>query len=361
MNFLSSLARKIATGRLVLTDKLKYSIMIFSIAIVHIALIFLFLFMQVYPMVIFNIASVITYLLCGYLVRRETYLPVFIISFLEINLHSFVATLFIGWQFGFPLYIIALVPCSFYIMYTLKTTHRRIFISSLMALVSFISFIGCRILSAKFPPTYESPSETFEIMVYNFNTVCTFIFLAFFSISFILEMQNFTRKLEQQNAKLEEQANIDPLTGLFNRRCATKYMDELVEKNDSFHVMMCDIDDFKKLNDTYGHEFGDIVLKGVSSIVQDEITEYGYAFRWGGEEILVLCDSSDAEKAHTVAENIRKALEAYAFNNNGEPVHCTLTIGVFRHISGEDIDKTISKADKNLYIGKGRGKNVVIM
>lgn len=161
--------------------------------------------------------------------------------------------------------------------------------------------------------------------------------------------------------KLEELANVDPLTGLFNRRYAYTYMGNMVRQDQAFYIMMCDIDDFKKLNDSYGHDFGDAVLKSVSLIVQEEIAGHGYAFRWGGEEILVLCDSPEAEQAHTLAENIRKRLSDHTFDCNTKPVHSTLTIGVFRHAPGEDVEKTISTADKNLYIGKGRGKNIVIM
>lgn len=361
MNFLSNYARKIATEKIVLPDKLKYTIIIFSIAGVHTALIFLFLYMQIYPMVIFNIVSVIMYLFCSQLLIREHYFPVFIMTFLEIIIHSFVTTLFIGWQYGFPLYIIALVPCSYYVLYTLNSGHRKIFVSTLLALISFISFIGCRILAVFITPVYKSPDESFEIAIYIFNTICTYAFLIFFAIFFILKMQNFTRKLKKQNSMLEELANVDPLTGLFNRRSANKYMTQMIEEGQPFHIMMCDIDDFKNLNDSYGHDFGDVVLKGVAAIVQDEIMEHGYAFRWGGEEILVLCDSPEAEKARALAENIRKKLDDYVFDCYGKPVHCTLTIGVFRHVSGDDIEKTISTADKNLYIGKNRGKNVVIM
>ena len=161
--------------------------------------------------------------------------------------------------------------------------------------------------------------------------------------------------------RLEELANIDPLTGLFNRRCANTYISKMVKQEQPFHIMMCDIDDFKKLNDSYGHDFGDIVLKNVSSIVQEEIAEHGYAFRWGGEEILILCDSPEAETARSLAENIRGRLCTHTYHCHGEIVKSSLTIGVFPYSPGDDIEKTISRADKNLYIGKGRGKNIVIM
>ncbi len=361
MNFLSSYARKIATGKITFSDKLKYTIMVLSITGVHTALILLFYCMQVYPLVFFNIASVSLYVFCNFLVRRNRYFLVFLLTFLEIILHSFVATLFIGWNYGFPLYIIALVPCSYYILYTLKTGKRKIFSATLLALFSFISFIGCRIFSVFIPPVYQSSNQTLETVIYNFNTVCTYTFLIFFSIFFILEMQNFTRKLEKQNAKLEELAHVDPLTGLFNRRYAYTYMSGIVNQNKAFYIMMCDIDDFKKLNDSYGHDFGDTVLKSVSAIIRENISGRGHAFRWGGEEILILCASPDSETAYNLAENIRKRLDEHTFYSRKNPVHSSLTIGVFRYTPGDDIEKTISKADKNLYIGKEKGKNVVIM
>jgi diguanylate cyclase (GGDEF)-like protein len=305
--------------------------------------------------------SVAAYLSCCLLVHRERYLPVFVSTCLEIVIHSLLSTFFIGWQYGFAFYMIALVPCSYYVVYTLHTRLPKMLLSTILALVSFLAFLGCRILAICIPPVYTFEDNVLEVFLFNFNTVCTYCFLIFFSAVFIFEMENFTRKLEEKNAQLEELASKDPLTRLFNRRCAYLHFPELTQKEEPFHVMMGDIDNFKSLNDTYGHDFGDVVLKDVAAIIQEKMQGRGYAFRWGGEEFLLLCLSQEPAHAFELADSIRRAVEAHSFDYDGTPVHCTLTLGVSMHSFGTNIDKTISAADKNLYTGKTGGKNVVIM
>ena len=345
--------RKNTTPKVVLSDKLKYMLMNLSLIAVHTSLIFLFYFMGVRPMFLFNIGSVTLYLFSLILTLREHYFTFFILTYVEIILHSFMATLFVSWEFGFPLYIIVLPPSGYYVFYTLKTSTRKVVLPTILALISFCSFIGCRILSNHITYVYES-NQTLETIIYALNTVCAYSFLIFFCITFILETHHFTQKLETQ-------ANVDPLTGLFNRRFAHTYMKEIVQKEEPFHIMMCDIDNFKITNDTYGHDFGDVVLKRVAGIIQKAVDECGVAFRWGGEELLVLCNIPEADKAHELAQKIRRNLEEYRFDFNGHPVHSTITIGVYKYNPGDNITKAISAADKNLYIGKERGRNIVIM
>lgn len=354
MSDLSIPNRKDTTQKVMLSDKLKYTIMNLSLIAVHTSLIFLFYFMGVKPMFFFNIGSVILYLFALILTSREHYLSFFLLTFVEIILHSFIATLFVSWDFGFPLYIIVLPPSGYYVSYTLKTNKQKILLPTVLAVVSFLSFIGCRILSNHITHVYESASPALETVIYSLNTVCAYSFLIFFCITFILETHHFTQRLEKQ-------ANVDPLTGLFNRRFAHTYMKEAVQKEEPFHLMMCDIDNFKNVNDNYGHDFGDIVLKRTAGLIQKAVDEYGLAFHWSGAEILVVCNVLEAEKAHELAQRMRRSLEEYRFDFNGRPVYATITIGACKFNPGDNITKAISLADKNLHIGKDRGKNIVIM
>ena len=346
--------RKNTTKKVVLSDKLKYTIMDLSLIAVHSSLVFLFYFMGVYPMFLFNIGSVTLYLFSLIIIHREHYFTFFLLTYVEIILHSFMATLFVSWEFGFPLYIIVLPPSGYYVSYTLKTNKQKILLPTVLAVVSFLSFIGCRILSNHITHVYESSNQALETIIYSLNTVCAYSFLIFFCITFILETHHFTQRLEKQ-------ANVDPLTGLFNRRYAHTYMKEMVNKEEPFHLLMCDIDNFKNTNDNYGHDFGDIVLKRTAGIIQKEVGECGVAFHWSGAEILVVCSISEAEKTHEVAQRVRRSLEEYRFDFNGRPIYSTITIGACKFNLGDNITKAISTADKNLHVGKGRGKNIVVM
>jgi diguanylate cyclase (GGDEF)-like protein len=122
---------------------------------------------------------------------------------------------------------------------------------------------------------------------------------------------------------------------------------------------MADIDDFKKVNDTYGHECGDEILIIVSEIVSNNVREQDYVCRWGGEEMLVLL-KTDKDTAVSVAERICKEVSENAVEYKGENVGVTLTLGVSQYQNGENIRTIIDRADKNLYYGKNHGKNQVV-
>ena len=127
-----------------------------------------------------------------------------------------------------------------------------------------------------------------------------------------------------------------------------------------FSLIMCDIDNFKKINDTYGHDFGDIVLREVAAITMQQVGTNGYVCRWGGEEILILVSSSAKENAGRIAENIRRNVANHVFELNNKWIHCTLTLGIAVYKEGDTIEATITNADYNLYQGKRTGKNMVV-
>lgn len=345
------------------SEKFKYNLLICAIAGVHVLLVLMFSFFRILPLIILNLCSVSLYISCLIGIKRNKNLfKMFLATYLEIIVQSFVATICIGWYFGFPQYIIALVPFGYYMCYSLVESRRKYVIATLMGLVAFISFIGCRMLSTYFGALYElHVSEGVELGIYIFNSVCNFGFLFLVTIIYIAEMQMATNKLRSQNAILDNLANVDPLTGLYNRRSMQTFLNRASDREaeKTFCLVMCDIDNFKKVNDTYGHDFGDIVLREIAQIIQRQVKEYGQVCRWGGEEILLLIGGS-LEQACEIAENIRRDVSEFDFVMEDLTIHCSITIGVALHRLGETIDNTITHADNNLYYGKRNGKNQVV-
>ncbi|MCM1327700.1 MAG: diguanylate cyclase [Bacteroidales bacterium] len=352
--------KKALTGRIRINDKLKFSAIIYSVAAVHIFLSFIFRHFNILPLFLFNVCSVLTYLACSLLVRREHFWPVYCITYLEIILHSFIATICIGWQYGFAQYIIALTPVGFYICYTMSTGRRKIVIATVSALTATVSFLSCKLLSFFGTPVYEISDTTAELKLYVFNSVCTFIFLIVFSLIFISEIQLSNMQLRYQNEILDKLASTDPLTGLYNRRSMDVFLQQALKSDSGFCVVMCDIDDFKKINDNYGHDFGDIVLKEIANIIVKQVSANGYVCRWGGEEILILVSGSAKENATRIAENIRSNVANHVFELNNKWVHCTLTLGISTYKEGQTVEETITDADGHLYQGKRSGKNKVV-
>lgn len=355
---LSQMISDIFTDGAAVTNKVKYTILQWCTAAVHFALIFIFASVGVYSMTIFNIASTVCYLLCGILVKKERYILFYYITFLEICLHSYTATILVGWELGFPMYIIGIMPVIFYMHFSLNES-ASLRESLLIGLCCLVSFIVCRIISYRIEPVYTiSPKASMHI--YIFNTLCAFGLLMFFSLFFLREIQFSRAVLEEQNARLDKIAGIDSLTGLYNRRSMDKFLSSALSSGKTFSVIMCDIDDFKKINDTYGHNSGDEVLKRISETMISILRENDFVCRWGGEEILILASGTPLNGAALVAERIRAHIEDMEVFCEEHTIKCTITAGAAESTEAATIEEIISLADERLYSGKKSGKNKVV-
>lgn len=178
------------------------------------------------------------------------------------------------------------------------------------------------------------------------------------------EIKEKQRELNEAYRKVEELSRKDPLTNLPNRRdILEKIMQEKIRHDRSgisFALIMADIDDFKVLNDQYGHDCGDAILVSLAQLLMKTIRRQDLVGRWGGEEFLFLLPETDYSGSLTLAEKIRKAVEEYEFNYNGMVFRLTITLGVAVFEKGMSVEGCIKTADQRLYEGKKRGKNAVV-
>jgi len=123
-------------------------------------------------------------------------------------------------------------------------------------------------------------------------------------------------------------------------------------------MIVFDIDHFKKVNDTYGHSAGDYVLKTIADIVRKTIRKIDYLVRWGGEEFVIIPSETNLEKAHALAERIRKITESYKFDTVGK---VTISMGVTEFEEGDTGDSFIKRADDAMYKAKEKGRNRVVV
>ncbi|MBD5459260.1 MAG: GGDEF domain-containing protein [Lachnospiraceae bacterium] len=345
-------------------EKFKYKLIIYAITAVHVLLVVIFSFLRVYPLIIFNIGSVITYISCINIIKygyEKELIKTFYITYAEIIIHSFVATICIGWRFGFAQYTIGLIPFGYYMCVTLiDDSKKKYFVPTLLGAAAFLSFIGCRMISMFAGSIFQlNVTPVSELFIYIFNSICNFGFLFLVTLVFIMDMQAATNLLRNQNVALDNMASIDPLTGLYNRRSMQDFFDEVMETEENFCLIMCDIDNFKRVNDTYGHDFGDVVLKEISKIIRAQVNGHGHVCRWGGEEILIM---TKVPLDHTceIAENIRSNVEGHLFVWHETAIRCSMTLGVASHRIGNVVEDTITHADRRLYYGKKNGKNRVV-
>ncbi|MBN2017886.1 MAG: PAS domain S-box protein [Candidatus Cloacimonetes bacterium] len=170
-------------------------------------------------------------------------------------------------------------------------------------------------------------------------------------------------EIREANKKLELLSRTDPLTQLSNRR-------DVIEKiryekrrygrsEQSFTIMICDIDDFKVINDTFGHDAGDEVLKTLANIMCMNVRKQDTVARWGGEEFLLLLPQTEAAGGLVLAEKIRSRIKSKEFKFLGKSIHITITIGLSVYHENRSIEDTINQADQALYMGKKLGKDCV--
>ncbi len=159
-------------------------------------------------------------------------------------------------------------------------------------------------------------------------------------------------------------ATTDELTGLYNRRYFMEKLAQqkaLSERNNSdFVIFYCDLDNFKNINDTFGHHTGDIVLQKFSEILKSSIREIDYAARFGGEEFVGLLVDTDLENARKVTERIRSSLDDFNFNDIAPSLNSTVSIGIANFKEFNTIQETLMSADNRMYHAKNTGRNKVV-
>ncbi len=181
------------------------------------------------------------------------------------------------------------------------------------------------------------------------------------------ELANSKQQVEKLHKELQSargEALIDPLTGILNRRgfearAKQTFADQATPSKGTC-LLMFDIDHFKKINDTYGHLFGDKVIRGIAETLKSKVRGQDSVARLGGEEFAVLLAETDTSGAHVVAEQIRQTIEKckiHRLDTQEKIGGITISIGIASYTSGVSLVDLLDQADKALYISKGQGRN----
>ncbi len=174
------------------------------------------------------------------------------------------------------------------------------------------------------------------------------------------EVQERTEELKEKNKLLEKIAETDPLTQLFNRNrlysALTQELSHIDQCNTGSSIILLDIDHFKAINDRYGHNKGDLVLKTFSNIIRSGCRSTDIVGRWGGEEFLIICPKTDLTTSTTLAEKLRTAIEKQGIPD----IECiTASFGVSKFCSEDTVDSLLERTDRALYQAKNKGRNQV--
>ncbi len=360
----------ILQGRRVLYDSDKYRFLSYSLGVVHAIICLRFFLLDYTILYIFNFVSSILYFYLGtILTKQEKYLEIFLFSYCEVITHSVLASILAGWDWGFMIYILAIIPVAFYLAYSLPNLHHSLKMPFLFSYIAMCVFVVTIFLCDAIDPIYTYRKYDVELTIaYAFNSLVAFVMLIIFSLFFVIEIRRNELKLESQFSTLQSVSSRDPLTKLLNRRSMDVHLSEAMDiakaKGHRFSLIIGDIDNFKKINDTYGHNVGDEILINVANTIVSNAPGNAQVCRWGGEEILILVRST-IDDAVPVAEKMREQIEKMVtyteIDKEDIPIRITMTFGVAEYVPGFGIPKLVAIADDNLYRGKKEGKNRVIV
>ncbi len=357
--------RQVFNGTRSIDDKSKYRAIGIGIALIHLFFMAAFWYLHIMLLAIYNMAVTVFYLYLSLIaIRKERYFAIFISALVEILLHSSLASILLGWNWGFMLYTMALIPVAFYLAYTLPYFEGGVFSPIAASAVVGLCYIVIRAVTGQIEPVYDGKlPENVDTFFYYFNTMVALGMQLVCSVLFALEIRFMRRRLEKENHRLGEIANYDPLTHLLNRRSMNVHLKNMMEHTVSeqreFCLVLLDIDDFKKVNDTHGHACGDEVLIAVANVISNDIREGDSVCRWGGEEILILLQA-DLQATIQVAERICRDIASNIVHCENTDISVTVTMGIADYQEGKTVRSMIDEADRNLYCGKKNGKNQVV-
>ncbi len=260
-----------------------------------------------------------------------------------------------GWSAGMQNYFIIVLMLTFF------ATHVRSTIKFLFALgVLVLRIVLISVYGGIKPQT--DISGLLDKCLQSTNISAVFIAIIFISYMFSKQENEEENKLMKYNDQLKKEAGTDQLTGLFNRRRTIEYLKLLGEDKEmgAVSVAMGDIDFFKKVNDTYGHDAGDEVLKFVAATMKDCVRENSFISRWGGEEFLIILPNCNGDNAFVALERVRRTIQKSVVKVGDKEIKVTMTFGLTEFGFHQDIDKVIKEADEKLYYGKSNGRNQVV-
>lgn len=292
-----------------------------------------------------NLLSISMYGGAYALLARRRNLPALLLIWTEVVAHAVIGTLLVGWDSGFHYYLLMFIPAI------VVSGSWRLVTAPLVVL--FLFYLGLHAAGhalGTLAPLGDTPLQMLNV----FN-VSIFFAMASYTARFYYEL---TRKSER---KLRELATRDALTGLSNRRHLLDLALPAIAacSHESVSLVLADIDDFKQINDSHGHDVGDLVLIHAGGLFREVCRTQDIVARWGGEEFLFLLPGSSGDDALDFAERLRARIANAPVEHGGEMISFTLSMGVATLAVHETLDDAIGRADSALYRSKSEGRDRV--
>ncbi len=316
-------------------------------AVIDFAFFVLFLIFDSFVLAWMNVVSISLYIAAYWLVSKRHNMLALALIWVEVLGHAAIGTMLVGWDSGFHYYLLMFIPAI------VMSTRLSTVVSLLLVLIAV--YLGLHTASRQFG--LVAPLSDIGLwVVHGFNVVVVFM-MASYTARFYY---NSVRKAEN---KLLQLATQDSLTGLSNRRnLLERARQEIVRarrRNDPISLVIADIDHFKSINDQYGHDAGDNVIRHAAELLLRLCREQDVVARWGGEEFLLLLPSTNLLAAEALAERFRQAVVETVVAYGELDIKLKMSFGVAALEHNENIDDAIARADKAMYQSKNDGRNRV--
>ena len=225
--------------------------------------------------------------------------------------------------------------------------------------VTLLEYLVIMMSSFERPSVWRNMDEVGKIG----TTLGSFVIVGVSVFAMIFELLRRYEEQRKQLLSLSENlnfaANHDPLTRLYNRRYLVNQVNEWICKPEkSFWIVLMDVDDFKAVNDTYGHGYGDDVLREAGRLMLEEMQGKGIAARFGGEEFMLVFEQDDREQVLHSFRNIQEGLKRYSQNTRQTDI--TISGGMERYEADKQLDLLFTSVDRKLYTAKNNGKNRIV-
>lgn len=327
--------------------------------IYFIALMTVFTVFRCSAIVLFGLAGFLIFLYAYSLSYRNKVKTGALYVYLAIILYVVSFIYVFGWQGGAQTFLFV-APVLIFITDFIDKKLKIIY----CVIACFLRFFLFYFHSNLHEPVYTL-NEAAQFYMEIINIVSVFAFLGCCAIVFSEEVYALERNLVQSNKKLANLASEDAVTGLDNRRSILDYLKNTVsefEENSDKKVSLSigDIDFFKKVNDNYGHDCGDEVLRQLADLFQDFMKDKGNVGRWGGEEFLFVFNDANGEKASAYLTELLEKIRKYDFTYYDEHIPLTMTFGMVEYTKEQGVASAIVEADKKLYQGKDAGRNRIV-
>jgi diguanylate cyclase (GGDEF)-like protein len=320
----------------------------------HVAFMLLFIWLGIELLVFANFAGLVCCICCIIMNNKGRFVTSVVLSTANVIVNTALAVILLGWNCGFQLYLLFTVAVLFFCP-PLNIKAKGLY-SALLCLI----FLGLGLLTDSILP-FVPLSKSVQAFIENLNILILFSTIITMSYSYSKYANLSVEKLRVTYSSLKKLASTDPLTSLPNRRAMSNLLDTEINRftrnKKTFVLILCDIDNFKAINDCYGHDCGDYVLTELSSLMSSHLRRQDIVARWGGEEFLILLPESDLKAGQIVAEKLRNEISNTTFHYEGNNIKITMTFGISLYDHVEETKDVIRRADMALYAGKSNGKN----